>query len=189
MKLGDMEFRKLLPQFMRQDGAIIGLSLATDEIIKKLHNSAQYMTTWDKIDKLPEDELDRLADELNITWYLKSEPISVKRDLIKNSDKVYAKLGTKWAVENVINTYFGDGYIQEWFEYDGEAGHFKIFSSNPTITNERLQQFLDILSKVKRASSHLDGIFITLTGRMQMHAGVGYHEVSFETIRLGKKFN
>lgn len=188
MKLNDMEFVKLLPAFMRNDGAIIGLSIATDELVKKMHNSAQLFSTWDKIDQLSEKELDLLADELNITWYLKSETISVKRELIKNSDKVYQRLGTKWAVENVINTYFGDGFVQEWFEYDGEPGRFKIFSSNPTITNEKLMQFLDILGKVKRGSAHLDGIFITLTGRMQMHTGVGYHEASFETIRLGKKF-
>ena len=119
---------------------------------------------------------------------MKSEPIDVKRNLVKNSDQVYQKLGTKWAVENVIHTYFGDGYIQEWFQYEGEPGHFRIFSANPSITDERLMQFLEILQKVKRGSSHLDGIFITLTGRMQLHTGVGYHEVSFETIRIGGNF-
>lgn len=187
MKLNDIEFIKLLPKFMQNDNAIIGLSISTDEIIKKIHNTAKLFTTWDKIDSLPEAELDQLADELNIVWYNKLEPISVKRELIKNSDRVYQKLGTKWAVENIIKTYFGDGYIQEWFQYDGEAGHFKIFSSNPTITNEKFMQFMDILNKVKRGSSHLDGIFITLTGQMKMHTGVAYREVAFDTIRLGKK--
>lgn len=189
MKLNTIDFIKLLPVFMQNDGAIIGLSVATDKIIKKLHESAELFTTWDKIDRLSEEELDFLAEELNITWYLKSETIHVKHELVKNSDKVYQRLGTKWAVENVINTYFGDGYVQEWFEYDGEPGRFKIFSANPTITNERFMQFLDILNKVKRGSAHLDGVFITLTGRMQIHAGIGYRETSFETIRLGKQFN
>lgn len=119
----------------------LGLSFATDAIVQKLHSSAQLLTTWDKIDELPEGELDRLAEELHITWYLKSEPIDVKRNLVKNSDQVYQKLGTKWAVENVIHTYFGDGYIQEWFQYEGEPGHFRIFSANPSITDERLMQF------------------------------------------------
>lgn len=187
MKLSEMEFIKLLPAFMRNDGAIIGLSFATDEIVKTLSKSAQKLTTWDKIDELSETELDLLADELNILWYNKSADIDVKRKLVKDSDKVYQKLGTKWAVENVINTYFGDGFISEWFEYGGEAGHFKIFSSNPTITNERLMQFMDILHKVKRGSAHLDGVFITLTGRMNIHAGVAYCETSFETIGLGTK--
>ena len=62
-----------------------------------------------------------------------------------------------------------------------------MFSSNPTITDEKLQEFLEILNKVKRASSHLDGITISLTGQMKLHTGVGYKETSFETIRLGKR--
>ena len=188
MNIYDIEFVKLLPQFMKEDGAIIGLSKATNEIMGIFDKAARLMTTWDRINELPETELDNLAWELNITWYDKRVPISVKRELILNSDKVYQKLGTKWAVENVINTYFGEGHISEWFEYEGEPGHFKIYSSNPTITNEKLIQFLGILNKVKRGSSHLDGVFITLTGQMRLHSGVGYHEVSFETIRLGKPY-
>ena len=71
MKLNDIEFIKLLPQFMQNDNAIIGLSLSTDEIIKSIHNKAKLFTTWDKIDNLPETEIDQLADELNIVWYNK----------------------------------------------------------------------------------------------------------------------
>ena len=185
MKLSDMEFIKLLPAFMRNDGAIIGLSLATDEIVKILSNSAKKLTTWDKIDELSEAEIDLLADELNILWYNKTASINVKRELVKNSDKVYQKLGTKWAVENVINTYFGSGYISEWFEYAGEPGHFKVFSTNQQITNERMLQFLDILWKVKRGSAHLDGIFITLTGKMELHTGNAYREAGRESVAMG----
>ena len=188
MKTYDLEFVKLLPHFMRYDGSIIGLSKATDEIIGVFDKAARVMTTWDKINELPENELDDLAWELNITWYNKSAPIDVKRELILNSDKVYQKLGTKWAVENVISTYFGEGFISEWFEYDGEPGHFRIFSSNPTVTDENLTQFMDVLNKVKRASAHLDGVFITLTCRMPLSAGVALCEASFDTIRLGGKF-
>ena len=186
MKIYDIEFVKLLPQFMKEDGAIVGLSKATDEVIGVFDKAARLMTTWDKINELSETELDDLAWELNITWYNKLAPIDVKRELILNSDKVYQKLGTKWAVENVITTYFGEGHISEWFEYDGEAGHFKVFSSNPNITADALNQFLDVLNKVKRASAHLDGIFITLTGQMRLHMGVAYSEMSNDTIRLGK---
>lgn len=186
MNFYDIEFVKLLPQFMKEDRAIKGLSKATNEVVGIFDKAARLMTTWDKISELPETELDNLAWELNITWYNKLAPIEVKRELILNSDKVYQKLGTKWAVENVITTYFGEGHISEWFEYDGEPGHFKVFSSNPNITAESLNKFLDVLNKVKRASAHLDGIFITLTGQMRLHMGIAYHETSFETIRLGK---
>lgn len=186
MRLRDIEFIKLLPQFMREDKANTGLSGGVNEVVQRLEATIGTLSTWDSIDNLSEKELDELAWELNIDWYQESASINIKCQLIKDSERMSRKLGTKWAVERIINTYFGDGYIVEWFEYEGDPGHFKVFSANPTVTNENLKEFLNILDKVKRASSHLDGITISLTGQMKLHAGVAYHEASFETIRLGK---
>lgn len=187
MKLKDIEIIKLLPVFMREDSFNVGLAKGIDKVFKRLEATVSTMTTWDSIDQLSESELDALAWELNIDWYRLDASIEIKKQLIKDSDKMHQKLGTKWAVERIIKTYFGDGYVVEWFDYDGEPGHFKIISSNPTITNENLAEFLSLLNKVKRASSHLDGITISLTGQMKLHAGIGYHETTFGTIRLGKK--
>lgn len=187
MNLADLEFIRLLPQFMRDDDAVKGLAAGLDEIIPQLADSLSTLSTWDHIDQLSEAELDELAWELNIQWYDLGADIGVKRELIKNSDKVYRHLGTKWAVENVISTYFGEGYVQEWFEYGGEPGRFRVYSANPTITQERLTDFLNLLNKVKRASAKLDGIFITLACQMPLSAGVAFHEVAHETHGIGAR--
>ena len=187
MKLNDINFIELLPKFMQDDVFNIGLANGIDDFIRKLKATFDTFSVWDLVDELTEVELDKLAWELNIEWYRQAASVEVKRQRIKDSSFTHSKRGTKWAVEKVINTYFGDGYIQEWFEYEGEPGHFKVFSSNPTITDEKIQEFLEILNKVKRARSHLDGITISLTGQMKLHTGGGYKETSFETIRLGKR--
>lgn len=187
MKLGSLEFLRLLPQFMRDDLAVQGLASGIDAIVPQLAASVETLTTWDHIDDLTEDELDALAWELNILWYDKSASLDTKRDLVKNSDLVYQRLGTKWAVENVIQSYFGEGYIKEWFEYNGEPGYFRVYSTNPTLNNERLTEFLNILNKVKRHSSKLEGIYITLTGEMPLAAGVGVREASSDTYRIGAR--
>lgn len=185
MKLSTLEFARLLPAFMRGDLSVQGLAHGIDDIIPAIAASVQRLTTWDKIDELSESELDALAWELNIMWYDKGASIEAKREIIKNSDKVYRHLGTKWAVENVVETYFGEGYIREWFEYNGAPGYFRVYSTNPTITNECLTEFLNILSKVKRHSSKLDGVFITLTGQMRLAAGMGIREAATETYKIG----
>ena len=185
MKLSTIEFVRLLPAFMRGDLAVLGLAQGIDDIVPGLATSVQRLTTWDKIDELNESELDALAWELNIMWYDKTASIEAKRELVLNSDKVYRRLGTKWAVEDVIQTYFGDGYIKEWFEYNGTPGYFLVYSTNPTLNNERLTEFLNILNKVKRHSSKLDGIYITLTGEMKIAAGVGVREAAKETYKIG----
>ena len=187
MNLSNLDFIQLLPQFMRDDGAVKGLAKGVDEVVPTLAGSLSTLSTWDRIDSLSEAELDDLAWELNILWYDTGADIGVKRELIKNSDMMYRHLGTKWAVENVITTYFGEGYIEEWFEYGGEPGRFRVYSTNPSLTQERLTEFLNMLNKVKRASAKLDSIFITLTCQMPLSAGVAIHEVGYETYGIGAK--
>ena len=188
MKLHDIEFRKLIPQFMRDDDAVRGLAAAIDNIVPQLSEAISKLSTWDKIDELSGAELDELAWELNIPWYDTTATLDIKREVIKNSDKVYAHLGTKWAVENVIHSYFGDGNIEEWFQYGGEPGHFRVLSSNPSLNNERLTEFLHLLDKVKRASAKLDGISITLDAELALSIGVAIHETSKEQYAIGATF-
>lgn len=185
MKLNTLEFIRLLPQFMQDDPAVQGLAKAVDNIIKPLAEDAEKLSTWDRIDELSEAELDDLAWELNILWYDTSADISIKRDLVKNSDKVYQHLGTVWAVENVIASYFGDGHIEEWYKYGGEPGRFRVHSTNPSVSNESLEEFLNVLSKVKRASAKLEEIIIDLTGQMILSAGVAVHEIGHEVHDVG----
>lgn len=185
MKLSNLDFIRLLPQFMRDDDAVMGLAAGLNEIIPSLAASCETMSTWDHIDELSESELDELAWELNILWYDPTATIAVKRDIVRNSDKVWRYLGTKWAVENVIKSYFGEGHIEEWFEYGGEPGRFRVYSSNPSVNADRLAEFLNILEKVKRASAKLDAIYIALEGEMMLAAGVAIHETTFEQIAIG----
>lgn len=185
MKLGELDFKRLLPAFMRDDGAVHGLALALDEIVPQLEGSIQTLSTWNSIDLLSEEELDDLAWELNILWYDVGANIDTKRDVIKNSDLVYRRLGTKWAVESVIKSYFGDGYITEWFEYGGQPGRFRVYTANPSVSEERYGEFLNLLEKIKRASAKFDGLYITLTGQMPLYAGMAVHQSGYERYEIG----
>lgn len=185
MRLQDLEFIKMLPMWMRDDLANIGLAKGIDEVAKPAIDSMEMLSTWDKLDELSEAELDEIAWEQNLLWYDKAASIDTKRDLVKNGLKVWSRLGTKWAVETVITAYFGEGYIKEWFEYEGIPNHFAVYSSNPSVTNEKLQEFMYILNKVKRYTAKLDNIYITLTGEMPLSAGFGVHEVSKERYKIG----
>lgn len=185
MKLNDLEFIRLLPQFMRDDDAVKGLADGIDAIVPGLAASIVKLTTWDHIDELRESELDELAWELNVPWYDSTASLAIKREVIKNSDKVHSHLGTKWAVENVIRTYFGSGHVSEWWEYGGEPGHFQVNSSNPSLNNERFNEFLHLLDKVKRASAKLDSVVISLSGELPLYVCVALHEVGREQYAIG----
>lgn len=185
MNTQNVDIVKLLPAFMRDDCAARGLSAPLSDMVQEISATLDLLSTWDHLDTLPEKDLDELAWEINLLWYNKAASMDIKRSIVRNGFLTHSKLGTKWAVENVIATYFGVGIIREWWEYAGNPGHFKVLSTNPTITNERLDEFLLLLEKTKRLTAKLDGVFITLTNKLYLYFGFAYHDVTHERHRIG----
>lgn len=185
MNTQNVDIVKLLPAFMRDDCAARGLSAPLSDMVQEISVTLDLLSTWDHLDTLPEKDLDELAWEINLLWYNKAASMDIKRSIVRNGFLTHSKLGTKWAVENVIATYFGVGIIREWWEYAGDPGHFKVLSTNPTITNERLDEFLLLLEKTKRLTAKLDGVFITLTNKLYLYFGFAYHDVTHERHRIG----
>lgn len=189
MRLSETEILQLLPAWMREDPSIKGLASGTDEVVKALTARARLLSRWDQLDKLSEAELDEMAWELNIQWYDSTASIESKRAVIRNSDRVYEKLGTRYAVEQIVTDYFGTGQVREWFEYGGQPHHFKVLSDNPELVNKNLELFLKLLGVVKRRSSWLDAILIALTGEVYCYPGIAFRDHSVETHVMGVSEN
>ena len=185
MKLEQIDLVKLLPEFMRGERANKGLAAGANIVLRDVATKAKLLTVWNRIDSMTDEQLDELAWELNVEWYKSTADIQTKRAIIKSSDKVHAKLGTKWAVEQIITDYFGSGAVREWWEYGGDPYHFKVFSTNPGLVNEHHEEFLAMLEVVKRKSAWLDAVIISLTGEMDIFAGVATHDLTFETHTMG----
>lgn len=185
MKLQEAEILKLLPAWMRDDGSVKGLAEGTDEVTRALAARIKLMSRWNQIDQLDEQTLDEMAWEMNIQWYDSTASIEAKRAVIRNSDLVYSKLGTRYAVEQIVRDYFHTGEVREWYEYGGEPHHFKVLSDNPELVNNNLELFLKLLGVVKRRSSWLDAILICLTGEMFLSSGMAVREHSHEEHVMG----
>lgn len=169
MELIDCNLVKLLPGFMRSDAANQCLCDFMNKVTWDLADKIKLLSVWNEIDRLSNDNLDALAWELHITWYDPKASIDVKRQIIKDSDLVYSKMGTKWAVERVAKTYFGESKIIEWFEYGGEPFCFKVETINQKIVSSLAAEFLKMLDIVKRESAHLDIIDVTIDGELEAY--------------------
>lgn len=170
---------------------LVEMRKACPEIVKKQHSDGvsyarlKLLSRWDKIDQLNDAELDEMAWELNVQWYDSTAPIAVKRAVIRSSDRVYAKLGTPYAVEQIVADYFGTGEVREWYQYGGQPHHFKVLSDNPSLVNSNLDLFLKLLRTVKRRSSWLDAILICLTGEMFLYSGMAVRDHTQEVHVMG----
>lgn len=186
MRLTDLEFSRLLPSWMRGDLADAALSAGTDLAVRGVAPQLDRLTVWGVLDDLPDEYLDELAWALDVDWYDSGAPHATKADLVRRSDLVHARLGTVDALSSVVASYFGVGRVREWFDYAGDPHHFKVFVTDPSVTeDENLVRFLDMLGKTKRLSSKFDGVQVGLTGEQTVLAGVATCIRSRETHCLG----
>lgn len=182
MKLKDVDLTKMLPTFMQKDDYDKILAGGMSNLFQTLAENIDKVVIYGQIDKLNEAELDQLAKDNNIFWYLESANIKIKRSIIKNSNLVFNRLGTVWAVEKVLNEYLEGAELVEWFDYDGDPHHFRFKTTDTEILRTDIDDFLWILDKIKRKSQWLDHIILKLKAQCYIYPGFGLIENSKETI-------
>ena len=64
---------------------------------------------------------------------------------------------TRAAVEELITSVFGEGRVEEWFDYGGEPFYFKVYT-NATFTEDMISKFDNMLEKVKNTRSKLETV-------------------------------
>lgn len=136
------------------------------------------------IDSADEKTLDYLAVELRTPAYKDTFPVDVKRRLIAGTLPFYAKLGTPSAVNWIIRSIFGEGRMEDWYDYDGDPHHFRAFvgSDGDTITPESLDEFRRAVTSVKRLSSWMDSIITNTTMEAAaVYMAADFHETYSKT--------
>ena len=164
MRLNDCQTERLLPQFMQEQADNVAIARTLDPVIKYIASQIVLCSDWGVIDDLPEEFIDALAWELDIDWFApKSDrTLDVKKELVKNADEVHKHLGTKAAVESVARDIFGNGTVEEWFEYNGDPGTFKLWTGTQ-LTNDNVARFMKTVGQVKNARSHLTDVTCRIT--------------------------
>lgn len=151
---------KLIPYSLQQDDILMAMAEAIEIQLVGAYSDAESLYTLSIIDNLPEPLLDILAYEKHIDFYESTLPIDIKRELIKNNIRFHRKKGTPYAVEELISTVFGDGYVEEWFEYNGDPYFFKVITNNTSVTNEQALDFIKALNSIKNIRSWLEKVEI-----------------------------
>ena len=181
MKLKDVDIIKLCPAFMREDKTNQILANGVNNIFHTWSTDMDRLPVINQLDKLKVAELDQLASDNNIFWYDYKASIAVKRSIIKNAGIVFNRLATVWAVESVMNDYMPGTELQEWFDYDGEPGYFRIVTTNTSVLKTDIQTFLNILKGIKRSSVWLEHIMLRLEQYLVLYPGWGVVERSRDT--------
>ncbi len=161
IKLQEAELTSVLPAYIKENTDVQAISYAFQMGMRKFSQYVASSALYGNIDTLPEFLLDLLSIETRCQYYEESLPIEIKREMIRNSLAWYFKSGTVSAVEELIQVVFGKGELEEWFQFGGVPGTFRV----------RLQlgdsdipvDIHDIWKRIrwyKKLSAHLVGIRI-----------------------------
>lgn len=183
MNLSNVDLLSLQSSYMKNDPTTIALCQILNPYFQQLAEESKLCLIYARIGELDSDALDELALEFHVDWYDSGSELAIKRQLVKDAIIVHMYRGTPYAVEQVIQTYFGDGYVQEWFEYSGLPYMFKVVTSNPSVTAEQADQFIKVLNSVKNTRSHLQEIIIALSGQMDLYLAAVVHIGDFIEVR------
>ena len=180
IKLSGSRFTDIMPEKLASQVETKAFAYAVGRQIEKLCAYSDAARTYAAIATMPEWLLDYMAVELRTPSYDENYSLKTKRALIQGSLLFYTQMGTPAAVNRIIETIFETGYIEEWYEYDGDPHHFRAYvGDGGEVGPGDLEEFRRVLSSVKRLSSWLDDIItitamdpdmVTFTGTM----GKGY---------------
>ncbi len=180
IKLSGSRFTDIMPDNLASQVETQAFAYAVGRQIEKLCAYSDAARTYAAIATMPEWLLDYMAVELRTPSYDENYSLKTKRALIQGSLLFYTQMGTPAAVNRIIETIFETGYIEEWYEYDGDPHHFRAYvGDGGEVGPGELEEFRRVLYSVKRLSSWLDDIItitamdpdmVTFTGTM----GKGY---------------
>lgn len=168
---------RTLPEVLRNDKNMSALASAIADVLAARPAEIQQLMIYSRIDELPEDLLDILAEDFKVDWWDGDYTLEEKRQTLKDSWRVHRMLGTKAAVETAISAIYPETQVSEWFEYGGEPYHFRLLidSTYEGVDPAKHQRVLDRVEYYKNLRSVLDEVeYYDAGGTAAQYLGAAY---------------
>ena len=162
LTLRDAQLTDGLPGIIAKEPWAQALSYAFNKQMCQLLTYADGVLVFSNIDKAPDAILDILAAELRLPHYDQSYTTQVKRELVKNGLLYWASTGTVASLADILTHIFVDAEIEEWFDYGGNPGCFRVLTSNQKVSGDMLEEFERTAQNVKRLSAWFEGVLVEL---------------------------
>lgn len=161
-----------LPDVLLQDEVTQGLAAAIAAELNEAVCKTDLARIYANIDALEEPLLDILARDFKVDWWRADAAVEIKRETLKNSWYVHRHLGTPEAIRRAIADFLGDGALEEWWEYGGIPGHYRITGGNNDAIIEHYDEFAAVLAVVTRGSAVMDKIQALLKRSVDVYVGI-----------------
>lgn len=183
MNQDDYRIADRLPESLSSDN-IRELAETIDAKMGELNRMSELVSIYPRIDKLSSNLVDALAVQFHVDYYDKGLPLDTRRSLVKNSMRWHLRKGTKGVVQEMVQTIFASGVVQEWYEYGGDPYYFRVELMTPMrIIPDNLNLLVKLINLVKNVRSWLDELdFKRETTALQYVGGAIHTNVKYEIL-------
>ncbi|WP_339220530.1 phage tail protein I [Paenibacillus sp. FSL H8-0332] len=175
IKIQTVSLVDLLPVPIRNDPAMAAAAAALDIQLQETYRMIAGLDIFGRSAEWTNEETDELAWQFSPPYYDPDLPLEQKRLLIQNAIPFHRHKGTAGAVEDLIAILFGQGAVEEWWQYGGDPHHFRVVTNNADVTAERAQEFIAAVDAVKRLSAVLDSVTISQAEQLPFYFGGFLH--------------
>ena len=165
----------LAPSLLKKNNKDILLVL--DKLYKKhIVNNIKKLVLMDRIDELENFEIDLLAEELHVDFYEITLELEEKRNLVKKTLEMHMIKGTPYAVQEVLNIFFSEAKIIEWFDSKSANGTFKVQISDSNADHNKTKRIMSMINAYKRTSQHLEILeFVEINSKKLSVFGINFN--------------
>lgn len=158
--LNSENFMLSLPAVLADDKKLNALARSISGTLESRVKEIEKVNIYARIDELPEDLLDILAQDFKVDWWDYSLTLSEKRETLKRSWYVHKHMATPSAVTTALSAFYSETECEEWFEYGGEPYHFRLAMTLPAeeIQSTKHEKVVSLLRFYKNLRSVLDRI-------------------------------
>lgn len=189
IKLTDAKLTDGLPRIVASQTWVQVISAVYD-VLRKRTRGFYETAAFPDVENCTEEMLDLLAVFLKIEWYDSHADLETKRRLVSTAVSIRRYAGTAKAVIDQASVIYPNSEVQEWFEYDGTPGLWRL---NVNITNTpttfyTISEMENLLGYTKRCSAHLERIGYMIRRSIEIGSRVEAWAVSpplCGTIRCG----
>lgn len=136
-----------------------------DKVYRARHqhemDAAERIHIYTLIDSQPEEILDVLATQFKVDWYDANYPLQAKQNIIKTALEVRRYYGTDWATLKAISAIYPRSEIEQWYDYGGTPGHFRVICSvDGALIPVKRREIRRSVNIYKRMTAHLDSLYL-----------------------------
>ena len=151
----DYFIHKNLPQSLDKEN-VQEVATVVDDTLLSFDKTIAEVLIYPAIDMLGSELINTLAIQMHCDFYDDTLPLAVRRNLVKNSIAWHRIKGTPAAVEQMIQTVYQTGVVEEWFDYGGEPFFFKVNLGDSQITTQKIKNLIKMINASKNVRSWLE---------------------------------